>query len=85
MVNMLGMISIVVWFALSFAVGTAANTRGYNGVLWLFISLITSPILGLCFLLAKPDDVKRQRDEKILYELRALNSSIKSLRTDIEV
>lgn len=76
---------IILWFALSFAVGTAANTRGYNGVLWLFISLITSPLLGLCFLLAKPDEVKKKRDEKILYELRALNSSIKSLGPDIEV
>lgn len=46
-----------VWIILSVFVGYYAETKGKSGILYFFISLIISPLLGLVIaLIAKPDE-----------------------------
>jgi len=49
-------IAVVLWLALSAAVGLwASNHRGRSGFAWFGISLLISPLLGFAFAAASKD------------------------------
>lgn len=43
------------WFLFSIAVGILASNRGRSGLVWFFLSLLLSPLLGLVFCLVSKD------------------------------
>jgi hypothetical protein len=69
-------ITLSVWIMLSFGVGVAARQRGRDNAMWFFISVVTSPVLGLLFLPVMPNlkamALEEQRHAELL---RALNGS----------
>ena len=70
------MIILTVWIVLSVGVGVAARQRGRDNAMWFFISVVTSPVFGLLFLLVMPNlkamALEEQRHAELL---RALNGS----------
>ncbi len=53
---------LLVWGALSFVVGIAANARGRSGLLWFLFSLLLSPLIGLILVLV----MRNLRQERLL-------------------
>jgi len=53
-VIMIGFFGFLMWLGFSAAVATAANTRGHSAASWFFLSVLISPLLAVCFLLALP-------------------------------
>jgi predicted nucleic acid-binding Zn ribbon protein len=49
-----------IWFVLAIAVGILGSNRGRSGFGWFLIAVITSPLLGLIFLLVLKDLSKKE-------------------------
>ena len=46
----------LIWIALSALAGYAANSKGHSGILFFFISLLLSPIVGIIWALLLKDE-----------------------------
>lgn len=55
-------LTVLIWLALSIAVGVGATRRGRIGVVWFLISIVTSPLLALLLLLVFPPVAARGDD-----------------------
>lgn len=49
------MIVYLIWFIASVVIAHYATKRGQNGVIFLFVSLILSPLIGIVLLLVSDD------------------------------
>jgi hypothetical protein len=53
------LIWLLVWLALSIAVGTVAERRGKNAAMWMVISVLISPLIAYVILaVSESDDIR---------------------------